>query len=558
MDALQVTHIRARAAALAATLLVLVASGCSVTPWVPPVPDEVVIASGVTNDPEPVGVIDVPPGETRWVEVTYRSLTRTAPTLMVFEVEGGLEGGARIDVRDERGRFIVASRSSQRYGRNVGTLAATAGVGPASSDGTDLAPAVSPSAIVDAWTCLGTCAADRYVAGTYYVSVHNTSTVPQRYDIIAYARVPSDGNEPNDTPATATAYQLTFDGDGPTGAIERPGDVDYFRLTCAASFAGLNEGMQLELASTFAGSLVLDADGGTYRVGEATSPVPCGSTVAVRTQDGSAGPATASTYALLADAVPLYAIDAPAQSNPQTPTALGRLVLAPGQTQVARLSFGSSPARLRFVEVVGVSGGAADGRVLLELRDASGSIGFSTSRQRFTTGLDVLSSAEGASPGVESSAISVLYQCLGPCVATRYRTGTVFARVTNTSSQTRSVDLYAYGAPETDQNEPNDPSNPATVVSVGPGGVTVTGAIERMDDVDVFRLVCTPSFDFATVLVTLETSFPGSMVVRLSAWSTPRAPGQRLEVPCGGTFRVETTDGSAGPSASSWYSIRAE
>jgi hypothetical protein len=183
------------------------------------------------------------------------------------------------------------------------------------------------------------------VAGTYYVSVHNTSAVPQRYDIVAYGRVPGDTNEPNDTPSTATAYQLTFDGDGPTGAIERPGDVDYFRLTCAASFAGPSEGMRLELASAFVGSLVLDADGGTYGVGVPTPPVPCGSTVVVRrAQDGSAGPAASSTYALVADAVPLYAIDAPAQSNPQTPTALGRLVLAPGETQVARLSFGSSSA----------------------------------------------------------------------------------------------------------------------------------------------------------------------------------------------------------------------
>ncbi len=543
--------------ALAATLVVLVASGCAMTPWVPPVPDEVVIASGVTTEPEPVGSIDVPANETRWIEVTYRALTSSAPMLMVFEVEGGVEGGTRIDVRNDRGRLVVASRSSQRYGRSVSALASNAHVDALTWDGAEHAPSVSPAAIVDAWTCLGTCAADRYVAGTYYVSVQNTRSVPQRYDIVAYGRAPSDSNEPNDSTSTATPYRLTFAGDGPSGAIERPGDVDYFRLTCAASFAGPSEGMRLELASSFAGSMVLDADGGTFRVGVATPPVPCGSTVAVRTQDGSAGPAASSTYSILADAVPLYAIDAPAQSFPQTPTALGRLVLAPGETQVARLFFGSSTAPLRYVEIVGTSGVAADGRVLLELRDTSGSIGFSTSRQRFATGVDVLSSGEATSIDVEPSAISVLYQCLGPCVATHYRSGTVFARVTNTSMQTRSVDLYAYGAAETDQNEPNDSTTTATVVSVGSAGVTVTGAIERMDDVDVFRLVCTGTFEFATVYVTLETSFPGSMVVRRSAGSTTRAPGQTLEVPCDGTFRVETTDGSAGPSASSRYSVRA-
>jgi hypothetical protein len=557
MDALQLIRNRT-GAALAATLIVVVASGCAMIPWVPPVPDEVVIASGVTTDPAPVGTIDVPAGEVRWIEVTYRALTSSAPTLMVFELDGGSEGGTRIDVRDDRGRLVVASRSSQWYGRNVGAVAATAHVDVPPSDPFGATSVVSPSAVVDAWTCLGTCAAARYVAGTYYVSVRNTRSVSQRYDIVAYGRAPSDTNEPNDTASTATAYQLTFDGDGPTGAIERPGDADYFRLTCAASFAGPSEGMRLELASAFVGTLVLDADGGTYAVGVPTPPVPCGSTVVVRAQDGSAGPAASSVYSIVADAVPLYAIDAPAQSNPLTPTALGRLVLAPGETQVARFSFGSSSARLRYVEVVGASGVAADGRVRLEVRDDSGTIGFSTSRQRFATGLDVLSSAEASSLDVERSAISVLYQCLGPCVATRYRTGTVFARVTNTSTQTRTVDLYAYGAPETDQNEPNDSTTSATVVSVGAAGATVTGAIERLDDVDVFRLVCTDGFQFTTVFVTLETSFPGSMVVRRSAGSTPRAPGQTLEVPCDGTFRVETTDGSAGPSASSRYSVRAE
>jgi len=558
MDALQVVRDRTRAV-LAATLIVVAASGCGMVPWVPPDPDAVVIASGVTNAPDPVGEIDVPAGETRWVEVTYRTLTSSAPALMVFEVEGGTEGGTRIDVRDDRGRLVVASRSSTRYGRNVGALAAAAHLDAVPHGALGPAAQASPAAIVDAWTCLGTCAADRYVAGTYYVSVQNTRSVPQRYAIVAYGRAPSDTNEPNDTPSTATAYRLTFVGDGPTGATERPGDVDHFRLTCAASFAGPSEGMRLELASAFAGALVLDADGGTYAVGVSTPPVPCGSTVAVRSHDGSAGPAASSTYSLLADAVPLYAIDAPAQSNPQTPTPLGRLDLAPGETQVARLSFGASSARLRYVEVVGAGGVVADGRVLLELRDTSGgSIGFSVDRQRFATGLDVLSSAEASLHGVEASAISVLYQCLGPCVATRYRSGIVFARVTNTSAQPRSVHLYAYGAPETDQNEPNDSTANATSVSVGAAGATVTGAIEHRDDVDVFRLVCVEGFQFPTSFVTLETSFPGSMVVRRSTGSIPRSPGQALAVPCGGTFRVETTDGSAGPSASSRYSVRAE
>lgn len=541
-------------ATLTAMLIALGASGCSMTPWVPPVPDVVVTASGVTTEPEPVGVIDVPAGEVRWIEVTYRVLVSSAPALMVFEVEGGIEGGTRIEVRDERGRFLVASRSSQRYGRNVAALGVTA---HGAVDGFGHASQVSPAAIVDAWTCLGTCAADRYVAGTYYVSVHNIGSVPQRYDILAYGRVPGDDNEPNDTPATATAYRLTFDGDGPSGAIERPGDVDFFHLTCAASFAGPSEGMRLELASSFTGPLVLDADGGTYRAGVATPPVPCGTTVAVRAQDGSAGPAASSTYSLLADAVPLYAIDAPAQSTPQSP-ALGRLVLAPGETQVARISFGASSAQLRYVEIEGASGTVADGRVLLELRDGSGPIGFSTSRERFATGVDVLSSAAAWSQDVAPSSISVLQQCLGPCVATRYQSGTVFARVTNISSQTRTVDLYAYGAPETDQNEPNDTTSAATVVTLGSAPVTVTGAIERLGDVDVFRLVCGAGFGFADVLVTLDTDFPGAMVVRLLPSGPSMGPGEQLSVPCNAYVRVQTTDGSAGPSASSRYSLRAE
>jgi hypothetical protein len=79
-----------------------------------------------------------------------------------------------------------------------------------------------------------------------------------------------------------------------------------------------------------------------------------------------------------------------------------------------------------------------------------------------------------------------------------------------------------------------------------------------MDDVDVFRLVCGAGFGFADVLLTLETDFPGAMVVRHLPSGPSVGPGQQRTVPCGAYVRVQTNDGSAGPSASSRYSLHAE
>lgn len=531
-------------------VLVAMLSACQSTPWVPPEPDLVLSVSGAVTTPEPRASLDVPAGEERWIRLDVEPGVDSLPALLVVELQG--PGGAvpHVDLRDERGRLLAAARSPQRYGRQIGAL--VTGV----SAGQDVAASQDGQA---PWSCIGTCVADRHRSGTYYVSVRNTTTSDASFQTYAYVRAQWDPFEPNDGAAAAAPYTLAFDGDGPEGAIEYPGDVDAFRLGCAAGFAGGDTGFRLTLSSSFVGRLALDADGDVRAVGERSAPLPCGSIVTVRALDASAGPAAASGYRLEAERAPLYAIDAVAQSRPTQPSALGRVTLAPGETALARLRFGSSSARLRYVEAVGVSGVSADGRVLLELRDPSGSIGFSTSRERFASGADVLAAPGWSDAIVSPTSIGVLNGCLGPCVLSRYRAETLVARLTNTSGQSVTIDVYAYGGPEFDENEPNETAASATDFPIGATGGDVTGAIERIGDVDVFRLVCSASFPYDDVFVTLESSFPGALVLRRSLGSVGVGPGGTLEaVPCGSTIRVETDDGSAGPSASSFYVLRAE
>lgn len=531
-------------------LFVLTLSACQSTPWVPPDPDLVLGVDGAIVDPQPRATLDVPAGTERWIRLDVDPLSNAAPALLVVDV-AGLDGVTRhVDLRDERGRLLSAARSPQRYGRQIGALTTSDAAGAAVEGAGD---GVQP------WSCIGICVAKRHGPGTFYVGVRNVGSRDAIFDVYAYTRAQWDPFEPNDGASAAAPYTLSFVGDGPGGAIEYPGDVDTFQLRCAPGFAGGDIGFRLTLVSTFPGTLALAADGDLRRVGERSAPLPCGAIVDVRALDGSAGPASTSAYRLEAQPVPLYAIDAVAQSQPAQPSALGRVTLAPGETALARLRFGSSPARLRYVEAVGVSGVSADGRVLLELRDPSGSIGFSTSRERFASGADVLAAPGWSDAIVSPTSIGVLNGCLGPCVLSRYRAETLVARLTNTSGQSVTIDVYAYGGPEFDENEPNETAASATDFPIGATGGDVTGAIERIGDVDVFRLVCGASFPYDDVFVTLESSFPGALVLRRSLGSVGVGPGGTLEaVPCGSTVRVETDDGSAGPSASSFYVLRAE
>ena len=528
-----------------AAALVLALLGCSAAPWVPPVAHASVEALGLVDAPEPVLDLVVPARSELWLRVTFPQLASGGAALAVVEVlsDAALaDGHVRLEWRADNGHVLAVGASDTRYARSFAAL----GTPDAESD----APADEESTW---WRCQGPCLAARAIVGDTYLRIENAGDADLPVRLLAYARRPSDPYEPNDTVASAAGYTLRSNGDGPDGAIEFPGDVDHYRLTCAAGFAGPSDGMRLRLVSDslLAPSLQLTAGGTRYGVDQSTMVLPCGSSVSVASRDGSAGPGAHSSYTLSASAAPLYALDVPAQSG-GAPRALGRLTLAPGETQLARFTFGSSAAGLRFVEVTGVGGSAVDGRVRVEVRSDAGTVGVSDDRRRFAPSLGALV-ATGPEHGVAASSVPVVNVCLGPCVAQRYRSGSLVAHVTNTSSQTRSVDLYAYGAPESDSNEPNDSAATATRVSVATTGATLTGAIERIGDRDVYTLTCASSRPGSSLVVGLQSAFPGPLALRRLDRASGVRAGGTIEVACGASVVVETTDGSAGPSSSSLY-----
>ncbi len=541
---------------LTAILFAALLAGCGLTlgPTPPPEPDISITAETVTTSPRALGEINVPRNAVRWVEVEYRAL-QLDQALMYFEIQGsGVENDVRITLRQPNGAFLLASRSSQRFSANVERLAALEGLSvPASGTPEDQSAAAIGSGIIEpsidvAWRCLGPCLARPYQSGRYFVEIANEGTSDRRVSLLAYGLEPTDRNEPNDTAAQATLVELAVPGDGATGAIEHVTDVDYFRFECTAGFG---EGVELELVSGFEGAIELRAGGRSYRPGVPTDPLPCGSVVSVRTTDATAGPSAHSRYALLGDPAPLYALDVLAQGLTGEPQPLGSLSLPPNRTRLVRLTFPEATADLRFVEVAGSN---VDGAVRIELFDDGQRVGASQRRDRYAASATVLAHAD-RSEELEPSAISVTWSCAGPCVGSAYRSGEALLRITNLTSTTRNLDVYGYGAPEADDNEPNDTEQTATLITLQALGDGASGAIERIGDVDYFRFECGEGFTLGDIRLELRSSFGGDMVLQL-ADGTSYAPGATTRVlACGSLVSVRTRDGSAGPSAASRYQI---
>jgi hypothetical protein len=347
-------------------------------------------------------------------------------------------------------------------------------------------------------------------------------------ELLAYGLEPTDPHEPNDTPATATAVLLERAGDGVSGAIEHTGDVDYFRFGCAADFV---EAMRLELVSDFDRAIVLRADGSDFPPGVESDPVACGATVSVRTTDGSAGPSQHSNYAILAVPSRLYELDAVAQGLvTAAPTARGSVTLPANRSRLVRLTFPSAPqADLRYVEL---GGAGVEGNVRLHVLVDGELVGVSTRRDLFAAGtasLALSAVAPADLDAVERAAIGVVWSCEGPCVADAYRPGTVIARLTNLSSSPRTLQVFAYGTREADLNEPNDRPQDATEVTIAFEGDSVSGAIERIGDVDHFRFAC--GAGFGDLQLTLRSEFRGDIVMRLPS-GQEFGPNQPRVVPC--------------------------
>ncbi len=523
-------------------LAALLLAACQVSIFLPEPDVRLTAERIVTAEPGLLDTITVPARDTRWVEVQYREVA-TPNALMYFEVAGSaVEGSVRVEFYRSTAplRLLVASTSSRRFATQLSRL------GRFDETGADAT--AERSAIAVTWTCFGPCTARAYEAGTYLVKLENTSSTARSVSIYAYGLVPTDTNEPNDTPATATAVVLARAGDGASGAIEHAADVDSFRLDCTADF---DDGMRLTLLSDFGPAIFLRADERSYGPGVETDPIACGSTVAVATNDGSAGPSRYSGYSLVADPAALFELDVVAQGLiGAAPTALGSVSVPANATRLVRLTFPSAAAALRYVEIGGVN---VEHNVRLEVPVAGQMVGYSSRRDLFASSPTGLSLAAGAA-GPEPMAIGVSWSCDGPCVASRYQSGPVVVRITNASFTTRTVQVYAYGTPEADLNEPNERVQEATPFVVTAEGDGPAGAIERLGDVDYFRLACGAGSGFADLRLTLVSSFRGDIVMRVPGGQEFGPDAPRV-VPCDSVVAVYTRDGTAGASAASRYSI---
>ena len=275
---------------VATVLVALALSSCqiTVTPIPPEEPDLVVDAQGRTTTPRSLGTLNVPAGETRLVRVTFSRVDDAHRLLRYVEVK--VDNGDDGDVRLES--FVGRSRVGVSQSRNLFAASASALVASAGD--------LDPSSISTNWKCLGPCVAERYRSGVVDMRVTNRSSSSRTVDVFAYGTVEADENEPNDVRAEATVVTLSGTVDGTSGAIERIGDVDYFRFDCASDWPFSD--IELRMTSPFAGDIVLQLEDGTrYRAGRTTRTIPCGSVVSVRTTDGSAGPSDASRYAIVAD-----------------------------------------------------------------------------------------------------------------------------------------------------------------------------------------------------------------------------------------------------------------
>ncbi len=274
---------------LTLALLALLLAACQVTVRPPPPgADFAINAQGRTAEPTPRRTITVPADAFVVLEVTYPGSTAD---LMYLEIEPvGTGTGLQLELWNPAGsaRELV-SRSPNLF--------ATTTAAASLLDAETVGGALERSSISIGWTCFGPCTARAYRAGTTYARVVNQSGSDRTVRVYAYGLDETDQNEPNDSAARATRVIATARGDSVTGAIERVDDRDYFLIDCGGGFPFDN--LELSLSSGFRGDIALIAGGQTYRPGQTTAILPCGSTVHVRTLDATAGPSASSTYSII-------------------------------------------------------------------------------------------------------------------------------------------------------------------------------------------------------------------------------------------------------------------
>jgi len=236
------------------------------------------------------------------------------------------------------------------------------------------------------------------------------------------------------------------------------------------------------------------------------------------------------------------------------PTPLRSSVSIPaGQSLYYRLQ--TPVARdLLYGEVVGA------GNLRVRMLDGIGrTLAVSRSPVYFAGSLSALTTTEveveraGEAEGLVRPQIAVEFLCEGPCVAVAPGAGdTFFLEVTNTGSQTRFFDLFAYTFAANDLNDRGAASNDARPSATTISGLgTLSGAIELLGDLDWFR------YTGAQARVLEFTALDPRLDLRLQfddGTVLTGLPGDRTtNLYQGDVFVVYSASGRAGPSGTSGY-----
>ncbi len=502
-------------------LVTLVLAGCRTVPFEPPI--EAVVEARVFDPLQGAPLVPVVVSERLegGSELYYRIDAPSARALVYAEAVGD---DLRVTLYDLRGRVLGVSVDPDLFGRSATS---------------DAEPGVDPSSIAVAYVCQGPCVAALGSQDSFVVRVENRAAGARTFDLYAYTMDPTDANEPNDSSATATPVPAPG---AYAGAIERIGDLDYFRYTGAETRA-------LEFFATSpALGLVLEIDGGpTIRDGESAFLLP-GEVFRVRSASSRAGPSGTSRYDVVLGAVTAPTLHGTVTAS-SSPTELLTNVTVPGLSSRWFRVRVPGASDLLYAEVDGPAG---DLRVHLTGRDGA-TLAVSDSPAFFASAVAGLGVSAGTpSAAVGPAAVSPQFVCLGPCAAIAPSRDTYYVRVDNRSGIPRSFDLYAYAVEAADPSDRGARQNDSQAFAVALDvGDTRFGAIELVGDVDWFRYRGS-----ADAILTFDAvAGAGALDLRLrfaSDGSVMRS-GDAAVVRPNERFVVTSEAGRAGPAGSSGY-----
>ncbi len=156
-----------------------------------------------------------------------------------------------------------------------------------------------------------------------------------------------------------------------------------------------------------------------------------------------------------------------------------------------------------------------------------------------------------ASGALGSQAVVTVPECRGSCIVLEAGPGEYFFEVRNQTGSTVTYDVYVYGAPSADTEEPNDTLPEAAVYEIDTIG---EGAIETLFDTDWWLVQAS---EFSTGSVIFDA--PGGIDIVAYVHPIAGAPhgpytnGSRIELVAGDAIRVVSESGLAARGSNGVY-----